>query len=236
MTEIDSSAPELELIAALRAAPNAVSESARERVEARLATSIGAAVVGGAPLTASKKTQAARGVQSALGGHVIGVGVSFLLGALSGAAVYDAVRPKTAARVVYVDRVVAAATTVVVPEASSFAPENATTAASATDAPVAMPNGAAEKKTSLAEQQTLLDRARREFARGDFAATLGTLKHHSRLYPKSALDEERAALEIKALAGAGRSDEARARAARFVAQYPQSFLLPSVRESVGEIP
>ena len=43
MTEIDSSAPELELIAALRAAPNAVSESARERVEARLATSIGAA-------------------------------------------------------------------------------------------------------------------------------------------------------------------------------------------------
>jgi len=65
---------------------------------------------------------------------------------------------------------------------------------------------------------------------------LAALKAHFRRYPKSMLGEERAALEIKALAASERRTEAMARAVRFKAQYPQSLLLPSVQDSVGVIP
>jgi len=93
-----------------------------------------------------------------------------------------------------------------------------------------------DRLTSLAEQQALLDVARASFARSDYTATVRTLAVHSARFPKSALAEEREALQIKALAGTSRMQEARTLATRFRARHPQSLLLPSIQDSVGAIP
>jgi hypothetical protein len=99
-----------------------------------------------------------------------------------------------------------------------------------------VPGAAVERKASLAEQQALLDVARVAYARGDYTQTLLTLGTHSARFPKSVLAEEREALQIKALAASDRLPEARERALRFQARYPQSLLLPSIKDSVGAIP
>jgi len=88
----------------------------------------------------------------------------------------------------------------------------------------------------LAEQQALLDQARAAFARSDYPNTLALLHTHHQRFAKSLLGEERAALEIKALAASGGKAEARASATRFRAQFPQSLLLPSVNDSVHDNP
>jgi hypothetical protein len=50
------------------------------------------------------------------------------------------------------------------------------------------------------------------------------------------LAEEREALRIRALAAAGRSHDARARAAAFRARFPRSLFLPVVDQVLGSIP
>ena len=101
---------------------------------------------------------------------------------------------------------------------------------------LAAPGASVDRSASLAEQQALLDVARQEFAQSDYAQTLKTLALHSARFSKSVLAEEREALWIKALAASDRLPDARARAARFRALYPQSLLLPSIIDSVGAIP
>ena len=76
----------------------------------------------------------------------------------------------------------------------------------------------------------LLRQARAAVARGDFAASLPPIAEHTRRFKNGRLAEEREALRVKALAGLGRTDEARRAAAAFRARFPRSVLLPAVSQ------
>ncbi|HEY4013510.1 MAG TPA: hypothetical protein VGM06_09245 [Polyangiaceae bacterium] len=112
---------------------------------------------------------------------------------------------------------------------SSLAPQPSPTraAARAVDAPPA--------SSSLAAERALLDIARRDLAQGEAAQALALTETHARRFPHPELAEEREAIAIQALVLEGRSDEARARAAKFRARAPNSLFLPAVEASVASI-
>lgn len=76
----------------------------------------------------------------------------------------------------------------------------------------------------------LLRQARAAIAREDHAAALPFLAEHVRRFNNGRLAEEREALRVKALAGAGRLDEAQLAAAAFRARFSRSVLLPVVSQ------
>jgi hypothetical protein len=200
--------------------------AAKRRIAARLSGSISALPRG-----------SARGGQRAFPwSQPVRLAVSFVLGGMAGAGLYGALRPPKVERI-YLERPAASApvpTAKVIPDAAPFEPP---LASSRLAAPVSAPSAVVvDRKASLAEQQALLDVARVAFARGKYPQTLQTLAAHSARFPKSVLAEEREALQIKALAASDRLPEARTRALRFKAQFPQSLLLPSIKDSVGAIP
>lgn len=78
----------------------------------------------------------------------------------------------------------------------------------------------------------LLRRARAAVASGNHAAALHSIGRHTRRFAHGRLVEEREALRIRALAGLGRADEARAASREFAALFPRSVLLPIV----GRVP
>lgn len=87
--------------------------------------------------------------------------------------------------------------------------------------------------SDLTAERSLLDVARTALGRGDFANALASADAHQKRFPKGALAEEREALAVQALAGAGRKEEARARAERFARSFPGSILLPAVEAAGG---
>jgi len=94
----------------------------------------------------------------------------------------------------------------------------------------------AASASDLSAERALLDQAQRAFARGDTPASLGFLNAHGRRFPRGRLEEEREALTVKALAAAGRYDEAKSRGARFRNRFPDSILLPTVDDALRAIP
>ncbi len=230
MTDSDPDSVDPELLALLRADFAPAAAAVKERVSNRLAHSVGALAL----------SRGALGARARLG--KLGFLASFAVGAACGAGLYAAVRRPVPERVVYVDRPVlqaaaAASSAAPAPQDSETVPALVPPArAPSAVVPVLSASSDRGGMASLAEQQALLDVARSAFAQSDYAATLATLATHFQRYPKSVLGEEREALDIKALAAAGRTDEAKARATRFKAQFPQSLLLPSVQDSVGLIP
>ncbi|HEY6726105.1 MAG TPA: hypothetical protein VI197_18850 [Polyangiaceae bacterium] len=90
------------------------------------------------------------------------------------------------------------------------------------------PSSAKDRGTS-SEELALLDRARRAVVVGDFRAALHGIEKHARSFPKSQLGEEREALRVRALAGAGLSKQAGQAARDFASSYPHSVLLPEPR-------
>lgn len=236
MTDSDQDSVDPELLALLRSDFAPAAAAVKERVSNRLAHSVGALALSRGALGASSGFGARAGLRK------LSFLASFAVGAACGAGLYAAARRPMPERVVYVDRPVWQAA----PRASSLEPtpqEPQTVPALVPPArapsavvPALSASGDRGGMASLAEQQALLDVARRAFAQSDYEATLATLATHFQRYPKSVLGEEREALDIKALAAAGRLDEAKARATRFKAQFPQSLLLPSVQDSVGLIP
>lgn len=89
---------------------------------------------------------------------------------------------------------------------------------------------------TLAEERTLLEAARTSLLRRDATSALAMLDQHAAKHPKGRLVEEREAMRVQALAMAGRTDEARARAETFQRAYPDSLLLPSVKAAVRGTP
>jgi len=229
MTDVDDE------LAALRAERVTPSEAATQRIAERLSRSIAAAALGDVSLP-RRAFPWVRPAQLA---------ASFALGGLFGAGLYGALRPPRVERV-YVDRPAASAPAAPAPAALASAPTTSdlpnapvpepSTLPASKPAALAAPGASVDRSASLAEQQALLDVARQEFAQSDYAQTLKTLALHSARFSKSVLAEEREALWIKALAASDRLPDARARAARFRALYPQSLLLPSIIDSVGAIP
>lgn len=78
------------------------------------------------------------------------------------------------------------------------------------------------------EELRVLEPARVAVARGEFAKAMRPIAEHERRFKEGRLAEEREALRVKALAGLGRSDEARRAAAAFTARFPRSPLLPAI--------
>jgi hypothetical protein len=76
----------------------------------------------------------------------------------------------------------------------------------------------------------LLRQARAAVAREDYAAALPPIGEHARKFKDGRLSEEREALRVKALAGLGRSDDARRAATAFRARFPRSVLLSAVNK------
>ena len=74
----------------------------------------------------------------------------------------------------------------------------------------------------------LLQRAHGAYTRRDFSVALTLVAEHARQFPKSHLAEQREALRVRSLAGAGRADEAHRAAAAFAVRFPRSVLLPRV--------
>jgi hypothetical protein len=82
----------------------------------------------------------------------------------------------------------------------------------------------------------LLRQARAAVARQDFAAALPPIAEHAHRFKDGRLAEEREALRVKALAGLGRTAEARRAAAAFEARFPRSVLLPAVSKMPASHP
>jgi hypothetical protein len=76
----------------------------------------------------------------------------------------------------------------------------------------------------------LLRQARAAVGRQDFAAALAGIATHARLFRNGRLAEEREALRVIALAGLGRTEDARRAAASFRTHFPHSVLLPAISQ------
>lgn len=85
-------------------------------------------------------------------------------------------------------------------------------------------------------EMTLVARAQTALHRGLYDSALDALAEHARRFPRGEMAEEREALAVQALARAGRTEEARARAARFDARYPRSVLGPVVHAAIESAP
>lgn len=97
----------------------------------------------------------------------------------------------------------------------------------------------AEHDRELARERALLETARTALARKppdpaeaadapERPDAITLLLQHARQFPDGRLAEERESLLIQALAAAGRTSEARSRAARFRTRFSHSLLLPAV--------
>ena len=83
---------------------------------------------------------------------------------------------------------------------------------------------------SYAAELYLLQRAQADYASQDFSDALVLVAEHARRFPSGRLAEEREALRVRSLAGAGRGDQARRALTAFARRFPRSVLLPRLRE------
>jgi hypothetical protein len=159
----------------------------------------------------------------------------FVVGAVSGGLLVALLREP---RVRVVERVVPA-----VAESAAAAPKPDVPAETAPLAEpsagvVPAPSAGAPPRVSdsLAAERALLDPARTALGRGDGASALDAVRKHEARFAKGKLAEEREAIAVQALVIAHRTDEARARAARFQQRYPGSVLAPSVAAALEALP
>jgi hypothetical protein len=82
-----------------------------------------------------------------------------------------------------------------------------------------------------ADELAMLDAARKAVVRGEYSTALRELKRHQRRFPNSQLSEERDALHVRALDGAGLDDQASRAASGFESRHPDSVLVPSLKRS-----
>lgn len=112
---------------------------------------------------------------------------------------------------------------------------NAKQAAPKTSTASRTPGGGRQKDTA-SEELALLDRARRAVVAGDFETALNAIQRHARSYPKSQLGEEREALRVRALKGAGLAKKATEAARDFESRFPKSVLAPELNKSPRTTP
>lgn len=98
---------------------------------------------------------------------------------------------------------------------------------------VAAPASARRDDTRIVEERAELDVARAALSRGRIDACLEGIERHTRTYGEGHFAEEREVLAVQALAAAGRTSEAAARARRFREKYPTSLFGPAVSDSLA---
>jgi hypothetical protein len=96
---------------------------------------------------------------------------------------------------------------------------------------VARLHRAVAPQESYAAELRLLQRAQSEYTSQDFPDALLLVAEHARRFPNGRMAEEREALRVRSLAGAGRGDESRRALATFAEHFPRSALLPRLRQS-----
>lgn len=84
---------------------------------------------------------------------------------------------------------------------------------------------------AVAEETRILRESNAALQAGDGARALALLDSHARSFPNGVLGEERNAQRIFALCKIGRLEEARAAAARFAKDSPESPMAKQVRSS-----
>jgi hypothetical protein len=87
------------------------------------------------------------------------------------------------------------------------------------------PERSISAQESYAIELGILQRAQAAYATQNFATTLLLVTEHSRRFPNGRLAEEREALRVKGLIGAGREKEANQAASAFETRFPRSPLL-----------
>lgn len=123
-----------------------------------------------------------------------------------------------------------------VPEATPEPPKNAEKPERARAVPASRQSLGASAEGADALELGLLQRARGALAKGEYSRALEAIAEHQRRFPAGRLREEREALRIKALAGLGRTDEARRAAERFRERFPRSVLSSRVEETARPNP
>jgi hypothetical protein len=183
-----------------------------------------------------------------LGAHTIGV-ATFLLGGVTGAALFAALSATPSPQIVFVDRPAPQAV------AAAALPSLAVPAPSVAAAPLAMPTPVVARAASLSsatpvavrapstphashltEERILLDEARAGLIQGEPERALDRLNLHRARFAGGLLAEERDAMQVEALVNAGRYDEARERASAFKARLPGSLFSPTVESAIASIP
>jgi hypothetical protein len=91
----------------------------------------------------------------------------------------------------------------------------------------------ATAQESYAAELWLLHRAQVTYAGQDFSAALMLVAEHARRFPNGRLAEEREALRVRSLAGAGRTQDARRATAAFAARFPRSVLVPRLQDTAA---
>jgi len=239
------------LLDAERRAPDP-SHAARDRVRTRLWASLGllgvagtaSAATGGtpplgtsglAPKLLGKALWAKLGLGFVVGAAGLGLGLHLALRKPTGPA-QPATPPSLAApvRPVVTPPPVAAPEPPEAPEPPKSIRPGAPTASD----PIARPvqHAVPSPSNDLAAERRLVEEGRMSLAGGQSARALKTLERHAQRFPHGQLVEERESLWIRALAAAGRRDEARARGARFHARFPRSLFRPAVDSTLQSLP
>lgn len=235
----------LEALRALGPGPEAPTE-AKQRVQSALLASLESAALAASaahnprtkPSNAAPTASLGAGAGAASSKTVAIALSSWLLGGAMGAALYGALRAPQV-QVVYVERPALSSqlsppkpseerTTAAPPELAAAA--SAATASDSAHSPRPTAPGA---NSELARERALLDVARACAARGEPARVLELVAQHARQFPRGRLSEEREALAIRALLALGRAQEARARAATFRSEHPNSFLMPVIDSALS---
>jgi hypothetical protein len=85
---------------------------------------------------------------------------------------------------------------------------------------------AVSARESYGAELKLLQRAQAAYASGNLSQALTLVAQHGRRFPSGRLAEEREALRVRALANAGRTQEADRAAKAFATRFPRSVFLP----------
>lgn len=196
-------------LATERARPGLTAE-AQARLVARIGAAVAVAPVAPAPAPAP----------NVLGAKVVAVALASLAtGGVLGAAGVTLLRPVPVPERVVVEKVVVkeVRVEVPVPVVEPVAPVN----------PVKRVEPPSEDG-QLAAERVLVEAARVALTRGHADEALTQLGTHERRFRAGRLAEERESLAIQALLSLGKTDEAKARAAKFRAAYPTSLLRPLI--------
>jgi hypothetical protein len=115
--------------------------------------------------------------------------------------------------------------------------ESAPAPASDTGPPAAQPSSSRAVRPapeaaspSYAAELELMQRAHASYGSRDFGSALRLAAEHARRFPNGVLAEQREALRVRSLVGAGRSAEARRAAEAFAKRFPRSVLLRQVQK------
>ncbi len=235
----DASSPidprDLELLRKEQPAPSAT----KARVRAKLAAVIPSMSGGGHGGDSSGGAGAnSRGSAAAsrLGAKWSALAASFVIGGITGAALYAGLTERRSPEVAYVDRPVPALASAT----SGPFPSADTTGIAAVTATAAVlvphPVSSATRLSQLSAERMVLDEARGALVQHDAQRALDALDRHRRTFANGLLAEERDAMQVQALVAAGRYDEARLRANSFRKRTRDSLFLPMVDAAIASIP